>query len=126
MKHRSRKMRLACAAAGLCFWLVSRGGTAQVTPAEGYTPPDDTPKVNIGGTIFADYSYQDVPTAKDADGGVVHTNSFNLSRAYINVTGQISHWVSFRITPDITRQTISGTGATLNDNNSLVFRLKYA
>jgi hypothetical protein len=128
MKLRSRNMRLACAAAGIGLWLVAHGGHAQVTPAEGYTPPDDTPKVNIGGTIFADYTYQDVPTAKDADGGVVHTNSFNLSRAYINVTGQISHWVSFRITPDITRQTIASgtTGVTLNDNNSLVFRLKYA
>ncbi len=123
MKHRLRKTLVACAAAGL---LLASRAHGQVTPAEGYTPPDDTPKVNIGGTIFADYTYQDVPTAKDADSGIVHTNSFNLSRSYINVTGQISHWVSFRITPDITRQTISGTGVTLSDNNSLVFRLKYA
>jgi hypothetical protein len=124
MKHRLRNLLIACAAAGLLA--ASRDARGQVTPAEGYTPPDDTPKVNVGGTIFADYTYQDVPTATDADGGVIHPNSFNLSRAYINVTGQISHWVSFRITPDITRQTVSGTGVTLNTNNSLVFRLKYA
>ncbi|MEP6802389.1 MAG: hypothetical protein ABJC07_10650 [Acidobacteriota bacterium] len=128
MKERFRKFRLAGAATGLCFLLSTASGNAQVTPAEGYTPPDDTPKVNVGGTIFADYTYQDMPTGKDADGGVIHPNSFNLARAYINVTGQISHWVSFRITPDITRQTISSgaTGVTLNTNNNLVYRLKYA
>ena len=124
MKHRLRNLLIACAAAGL--FAATRDARGQVTPAEGYTPPDDTLKVNVGGTIFADYTYQDAPTSTDADGGVIHPNSFNLSRAYINVTGQISHWVSFRITPDITRQTVSGSGVTLNTNNSLVFRLKYA
>ena len=124
MKHRLRNLLIACAAAGL--FAATRDARRQVTPAEGYTPPDDTLKVNVGGTIFADYTYQDAPTSTDADGGVIHPNSFNLSRAYINVTGQISHWVSFRITPDITRQTVSGSGVTLNTNNSLVFRLKYA
>jgi hypothetical protein len=126
MKHRSRKTLLACAAAGFSLLMISRDGRAQITPAEGYTPPDDTPRVNVGGTIFADYTYQDVPTAKDADGGTIHPNSFNLTRAYINITGQISHWVSFRITPDVTRQTITGTGVTLSTNNSTVYRLKYA
>ena len=125
MKGRFGKSLLVCAAAGLCL-LLSGIARAQVTRAEGYTPPDDTPKVNVGGTIFADYTWQDVPTGRDADGGVIHPNSFNLARAYINVTGQISHWISFRITPDITRQTATGTGVTLNTNNNLVFRLKYA
>jgi hypothetical protein len=124
MKHRLRNLLIACAAAGL--FAATRDARGQVTPAEGYTPPDDSLKVNVGGTIFADYTYQDAPTSTDADGGVIHPNSFNLSRAYINVTGQISHWVSFRITPDITRQNVSGSGVTLNTNNSLVFRLKYA
>ncbi|MEO8189813.1 MAG: hypothetical protein ABI682_05685 [Acidobacteriota bacterium] len=123
MKNRLRNLITAGAVAGL-FAAGTAGG--QITPAEGYTPPDDTPKVSVGGTIFADYTYLDAPTAKDADGGVIHPNSFNLARAYINITGQISHWVSFRITPDITRQTISGTGVTLNTNNNLVYRLKYA
>ena len=35
--------------------------SAQVTPAAGYTPPDDTPKVNVGITIFGDYTFQDSP-----------------------------------------------------------------
>ncbi|MGE5358313.1 MAG: hypothetical protein ACM3NQ_04795 [Bacteroidales bacterium] len=95
---------------------------AQVTPAAGYTPPDDTPKINVGATIFTDYRYVSSPTAKDLDGNVINPSSFNVSRAYINVTGNISHLVAFRITPDITRE--SGTGSGLN--GSLTFRLKYA
>jgi hypothetical protein len=126
MKHRLRNLLIACAAAGL--FAATRDARGQVTPAEGYTPPDDTPKVSVGGTLFLDYTYQDVPTGKDADGNVIHSNAFNVSRGYINVTGQISHWISFRITPDITRQTLSAgsTGVSLNTSGNLVFRIKYA
>jgi len=95
---------------------------AQVTPAAGYTPPDDTAKFNIGATIFADYTYQDSPESKDADGNAIHPSSFNVSRAYINVTGNLNHYLAFRITPDIARET--GTGSSLN--GSLDFRVKYA
>jgi hypothetical protein len=96
--------------------------SAQVTPAAGYTPPDDTPSIKVGATIFTDYTYTDAPTATDADGNIIHSNAFNVARSYINVTGNISHVVAFRITPDVTRET--GTGSSLN--GSLTFRLKYA
>jgi len=95
---------------------------AQVTPAAGYTPPDDTPSVKLGGTIFADYTYVESPKAQDSDKNSINPSSFNISRAYLNITGNIFHRVSFRITPDITRET--GTGSSLN--GSLTFRLKYA
>ncbi|HKA35957.1 MAG TPA: hypothetical protein VKH43_04005 [Thermoanaerobaculia bacterium] len=97
---------------------------AQVTVAAGYTPPDDTPKINVGVTIFANYSYQDEPTVKDnsPQQNVIHQSSFDVTRAYINVTGSLSHWFSFRITPDIARET--GTGSSLA--GSQTFRLKYA
>ena len=36
-------------------------------------------------------------------GNQIHPNSFDVNRAYINVTGSLSHWFSFRITPDIVR-----------------------
>lgn len=124
MKHRLRNLLMTCATVGLLA--ISRDARGQVTPAEGYTPPDDTPKVNVGGVIFADYTYQDVPTALDADKNVYHPNAFNIGRAYINVTGQINHWIAFRVTPDVTRQTVTGSGATVNTNGSLVYRLKYA
>ncbi len=95
---------------------------AQVTPAAGGTPPDDTPSVKVGTTIYTDYTYTDEPTIKDADGNLVHPSAFNVGRAYINVTGNLSHLVAFRVTPDITRE--SGTGSSLS--GSLTFRLKYA
>jgi hypothetical protein len=95
---------------------------AQVTPAAGATPPDDTPKFNIGTTIFADYTYQDSPTSKDSDGNVIHPSSFNINRAYINVTGNLNHWISFRITPDVARETSSSSSIS----GSQEFRIKYA
>lgn len=94
---------------------------AQVTPAEGYVPPDDKPSVKIGGTMFMDYTYTDSPKSTDANGNSINPNAFNISRAYINVTGQLHHLVSFRITPDITRDTDT-TGAL---SGSLIVRLKY-
>lgn len=115
---------------------LGRGMTyAQVTPASGYTPPDDTPAIKVGATIFTDYTYTDEPTATDADGNVINPSAFNVGRAYINVTGNISHRVSFRITPDITRMTSTtkatlGAGETVTTttslDGSLTYRLKYA
>lgn len=95
---------------------------AQVTPAAGYTPPDDTPAIKVGATLFADYTVQQKPKIKDVDGNEITSNSFNVGRAYINVTGNISHTIAFRITPDIVRET--GAGSALN--GSYTFRLKYA
>ena len=96
---------------------------AQVTPAAGYTPPDDTPAIKVGAVIFTDYTVQQTPKIKDADGNDVTSSAFNVGRAYINITGNISHNIAFRITPDITRA--SGTADT-SLNGSYTFRLKYA
>jgi hypothetical protein len=93
---------------------------AQVTPASAYTPPDDTQAIRVGGTLFYDYTFMDSPKATDADGNSVHTNAFNVSRAYINIIGSVSHVVTFRITPDIVRDTDAGS-----IQNNLVYRLKY-
>jgi len=78
-------------------------GWAQVTPAAGFTPPDDTPSIRVGTTLFADYTYTDSPEQTDADGNSYNPSQFNVSRAYINVTGNINHMIAFRFTPDITR-----------------------
>ena len=72
---------------------------------------DDAPTFKVGATIFADYTQQ--TTAPDA---------FNVSRAYINVTGNLNDRISFRVTPDIARE--SGSGSSLNGSQE--FRLKYA
>ncbi|HEX6558617.1 MAG TPA: hypothetical protein VF021_04125 [Longimicrobiales bacterium] len=109
----------ACLVAGVGL---PHHGFAQVSPAAGHASPDDTPALKVGATIFADYTYNSSPATLDADSNRIHLNAFNVSRAYINITGNISHLVGFRITPDITRET--GAGSSLN--GSLTFRLKYA
>ena len=111
---------MACATAAALLLAVPCA--AQVTPAAGYTPPDDTPSIKVGAVIYADYTVQQQPKITDADGNRVTFNSFNIGRSYINITGNISHIVAFRITPDITRET--GVGSSLN--GSYTFRLKYA
>ena len=76
----------------------------------------------MGVTLFGDYTYTQSPEITDTDGNVVNPSAFSVARSYINVTGNISHRIAFRITPDVTRE--SGTGSSLN--GSLVFRIKYA
>jgi hypothetical protein len=98
---------------------------AQVTPAAGYVPPDDTPALRVGMTLYPMFNFQTDPQITDAAGNSVQRNAFDVGRAYINLTGQLSHIVAFRVTPDITRQsgTVSGANVT---SDSLVFRIKYA
>ena len=122
-------MRSARAAALLVTMIcTARGAIAQVTPAAGYTPPDDTPSIRLGMTLFPTYTVQTEPNVTDADGNSVNRSAFDVQRAYINITGNISHLVAFRITPDITRQSgllSLGPGNSV-PNDSLVFRIKYA
>lgn len=130
MKQRFALFFGACAT--VAMWLAGADvASAQVTPAQGYTPPDDTPSIKVGVTIYSDYTYQLEPTVKDTDGHFIHSNAFNVSRAYINVTGNLSHWLSFRITPDVVRV----GQVTVGDNKpadvpglsgTLTYRLKYA
>src|SRR5262245_1039855 len=95
---------------------------AQITPAAGYTPPDDTPSIRVGVLIYADWSVQTSPEIVDADGNTIKASAFNVTRSYINVTGQISHIVAFRVTPDVVRETNTASAAS----GSLIFRVKYA
>ena len=85
-------------------------------------PPADTPSIKVGVLLFADYTIQQQPKIKDADGNEVTLSAFQIGRSYINVTGNIARNISFRITPDIARET--GVGSSLN--GSYTFRLKYA
>jgi len=112
-------------------------------PGEVFAKPKEAPKpkeeafFKVGVTIFADYTYTDAPKITDADKNSVHKSEFEARRAYINVTGSISDWVSYRVTPDVaarltTATTSSGlpTGATVsaatNVDGSALYRLKYA
>jgi hypothetical protein len=100
-------------------------------PKEVPKPPDQF-KIGVGTTIFADYTYQDAPKITDADKNSVHSSSFEVRRAYINVTGNISDVVAFRVTPDVAaRQATTfaglpaGGSVTGSNDGSLVIRLKY-
>jgi hypothetical protein len=95
---------------------------AQQTAQPAGGAPDDTPSIRVGTTIFADYGYNKEPETIDADGNAVNMSAFNVTRSYINITGNISHVVAFRVTPDVARET--GAGSSLN--GSLTFRIKYA
>ncbi len=112
----SRLVGIATIAMGLAAPVL-----AQVTPGGTLPPPDDTPSVRVGGTLFVDYTRILEPEVTDTDGDLVTYDAFNVTRAYINVTGQLNRLVAFRITPDITRET--GTGSSLS--GSLTVRLKY-
>lgn len=120
---RSNLKRTALSAAVLAAVFLAGSARAQVTPAKGYDPVDDTPTFKVGGVIFADYTYQDKPTSTDSAGNTVHPNSFNVSRAYVNVLANISHMLSARITTDIRADTNSNDPALFG---SSVVRLKYA
>ena len=101
----------------------ARHASAQVTPAAAVTPPDDTPSLRVGLTLFPTYVFQTEPEITDANGNVVNRNAFDVARAYINLTGNISHLIAFRLTPDITRQSgllTLGAGNSVS-SDSLVF-----
>lgn len=82
----------------------------------------DEPALKVGATIFADYTWQAAPLTRDADGNEIHPSAFNVSRAYVNLTGTLNKRISFRVTPDVAREL--GSGSSLN--GSQTFRLKYA
>jgi phosphate-selective porin O/P len=88
-------------------------GVAVVAAAAGAAPlaaqASQTPQVTVGGVVYTQYVYQ----LKDT---VNHLNSFDITRAYINVLGRFSGGVTTRVTGDIYR----------NADGSLGYRLKYA
>jgi hypothetical protein len=113
-----RTIRRVCVKAVLGVTGVAALAAGQTPPP----PPDDSPSIKVGVQLFADYTVTEQPKLVDADGHAVTLNQFEIGRSYINVTGNISRTIAFRITPDITRET--GVGSALN--GSYAFRLKFA
>lgn len=83
-------------------WLVvlALGGGSMIAAAQ-------APTVTVGGVGYAQFAYHPTDTAK-------HANTFEVTRAYINVVGRFAHGVTVRITPDIYRT-----------SDGLTYRLKY-
>ena len=115
------RMNPAVLLAALACAIFVRTLSGQTTTSAA-TAPDDNPKINVGATIFGDFTYASSPRSLDADGNEVRNSSFNITRAYINITGSLNHRIAFRITPDVARE--SGSGASLAGSQE--FRLKYA
>jgi Phosphate-selective porin O and P len=95
---------------------------AQVTPPASQAASADTPSIRVGAVIYPDYTFQTSPETTDSDGNRIHPNSFNVTRSYINITGNISRIVAFRLTPDVARETNPASSLS----GSLEFRIKYA
>ena len=87
--------------------------SAMLAQQQPETPPQQPPAqpspvtVKVGGTVFGEYVFSNVDPQPSA---------FAINRAYINVTGTFTPQLSFRITPDITRDA----------SGSQNYRLKYA
>ncbi|HMH82837.1 MAG TPA: hypothetical protein VK531_08210 [Gemmatimonadales bacterium] len=88
-------------------------GVAVVAAAAGAAPlaaqGSQPPQVTVGGLVYTQYVYQ-------LEDSVNHFNSFDVTRAYVNVLGKFSGGVGTRVTADIYR----------NGDGSLGYRLKYA
>ena len=105
----------------IAWWvaaIILAGGQAPGPPAGS----PGQPSVKVGTVIFADYTFVEAPKIVDVNGDRVSLDQFNIGRVYLNVTGTLSPRISFRVTPEVTRATGSGTSV----NGSYVARLKFA
>ena len=93
---------------------------AQAPPPPAASP--DTPSIKVGTTIFTDYAVQQEPKTIDVNGTAVEASAFEITRAYINLTGNASKHIGFRLTTDVVRDTDAGSSL----NGSYAVRLKFA
>jgi hypothetical protein len=102
---------LACALVLGCVASSSAQTAAAPSPAPPAAEPD-YPIIRVGVLSYVQYDAE----LKNRDA----FNAFDLTRAYLNVNGQLSKNVRFRFTPDVRRVTDSSLAG------SLVLRVKYA
>jgi hypothetical protein len=75
-------------------------------------------QVSVGGVVYAQYGYTLNSDSLKADSNIQHINNFDITRAYINVTGRFAGGLATRVTADIfTNSNIPGSRA---------YRIKYA
>src|SRR4051812_36702336 len=91
--------------------LVPGAAAAQTTGAAVPVVVTGDRSITLGGQLFYDFTVTTAPQTKDADGNTISPSAFNVTRAAIDVGGHVSSRVSFRITPDIARET--GTSSSL-------------
>ena len=89
---------------------VTQSPAAAQTPATAPAAPT-YPTIRVGVLSYLQYDAE----LKNRDG----YNAFDLTRGYLNITGDLTDKISYRITPDVRRITDGSLAG------SLVFRLKY-
>jgi hypothetical protein len=81
-------------------------------------PNTASAQVTVGGVVYAQYAYNASSDTLKADSSIAHINNFDITRAYVNVTGRFAGGITTRVTADIfTNSAIAG---------SRLLRLKYA
>lgn len=90
---------------------VSPAAAQTASSQAGATQTEDRPSIRVGVLTYFQYSAE----FKNQNS----FNAFDMTRGYINVTGQLARHVRFRVTPDVRRH----RGGPLD--GSLVFRIKY-
>ncbi len=71
------------------------------------TSAQPAPQVTVGGVVYTQYQYTDA---------AVHTNTFDVTRSYVNVLGRFANGINTRVTVDIIPSAVTNQ----------VVRLKYA
>ncbi len=115
-----RRLRVCFAVVGI-LWSAAIAA-AQVTSSAGAASADEPPSIRLGAEIFPDFTYTLDPRTLDADNNSVRLSQFNVSRARLNVTGNLSPLIAFRVTPDVARETSSFSSLA----GSVELRLVYA
>lgn len=96
-----------------CVLYLAAAAAIGAAPVAAQTPAP-APQVTVGGVVYAQYLYQDFPTAG------VRQNNFSVQRAYINVIGRFAGGIYTRVTADVY------TPPAVTTDNSRTLRLKYA
>ena len=75
-------------------------------------------QTSVGGVVYAQYQYNAAKDSLTADSSIQHISNFDITRAYLTVTGRFPGGIATRVTADVfTNGNIPGSRA---------FRLKYA
>src|SRR4051812_19827474 len=106
-----------------CVILALMTGPAVALAQTPSTPaPAAGPSVTFGGQLFYDFTSTRAPQTKDADGNTISLSAFNVSRSAFDIHGRVSNRVSFRLTPDVVRDTSTSPAI----GGSLTYRVEYA
>ena len=98
--------------------LLSRQTLAAAALLEAVGAAPAAAQVSVGGVVYAQYQYQLASDTLKADSNIQHINNFDITRAYITVTGKFAGGLGTRVTADLfTNGNIPGSRA---------YRLKYA